>query len=279
MRGKKSAFAHKRTVMSRVKRKLREAHQGEWVPAHGGTETPFVTRTGRRLLYVYQRTTGRHAYLDLDTDIVLTDDEAWNALGRDPSGRRSRRDSSPRRRIVHGRASRMEDHTLILTSNGTRKVRHFPDRESALTMAKKIARARKGNAEVFLVVKSRKGDIAWSWWGGEGWHEHDPSRRDPVGRRLKRRMGRGGVHRAKASLPVSKVGATKKNPSRTIPKTYYTVVVPFVSVHPTKWHPNSREFSPVTRGAFDTKKEAHAWAKENLRGHRYKIKTIKTWRR
>jgi hypothetical protein len=52
-----------------------------WVPACGGTEVPFYTRTGKRLLYCWQRSTGRHAYIDVDTDIVLTDDEAMSALG------------------------------------------------------------------------------------------------------------------------------------------------------------------------------------------------------
>ena len=53
----------------------------DWFPASGGTETPFMTRNGRRLLYVWQPSTGAHAYLDLDTDIILTDAEARSALG------------------------------------------------------------------------------------------------------------------------------------------------------------------------------------------------------
>jgi len=53
-----------------------------WVPANGGTETPFVTRTGRRLLYCWQPSTGRHAYLDLGTDLILTDEEAELALAK-----------------------------------------------------------------------------------------------------------------------------------------------------------------------------------------------------
>lgn len=59
----------------------RKAEQGAWTPASGGTETPFYTRNRRRLLYCYQATTGRHAYLDCDTDLILSDDEARNALG------------------------------------------------------------------------------------------------------------------------------------------------------------------------------------------------------
>ena len=57
------------------------AEQGNWVPACGGTEVPFRTRTGRRLLYCWQPSTGRHAYLDLSTDYFLSDDEAFEALG------------------------------------------------------------------------------------------------------------------------------------------------------------------------------------------------------
>jgi len=51
-----------------------------WVPACDGTETPFVTRTGRRLLWCYNPKQGKHAYLDLGTDTLLTDDEAIKAL-------------------------------------------------------------------------------------------------------------------------------------------------------------------------------------------------------
>jgi hypothetical protein len=54
--------------------------QGDWYPASNGTETPFTTRTGRRLLYCWQPRTGRHAYLDCATDIILTDEEAEQAL-------------------------------------------------------------------------------------------------------------------------------------------------------------------------------------------------------
>lgn len=59
----------------------KDPEQGDWVPASGGAETPFLTRTNRRLLYCWQPTTGRHAYLDLDTDLILSDEEAKTALG------------------------------------------------------------------------------------------------------------------------------------------------------------------------------------------------------
>jgi len=50
--------------------------QGPWTPACGGTETVFQARTGKRLLYCWQQTTGKHAYLDVDSDIILSDEEA-----------------------------------------------------------------------------------------------------------------------------------------------------------------------------------------------------------
>lgn len=37
------------------------------LPACGGAESPF-TINGRRWLYCYHRASGRHCYLDLDTD-------------------------------------------------------------------------------------------------------------------------------------------------------------------------------------------------------------------
>lgn len=55
--------------------------EGDWTPASGGTEVPFVTRTGARLLYCYQARSGRHAYLDCGTDMILTNAEATNLMG------------------------------------------------------------------------------------------------------------------------------------------------------------------------------------------------------
>ena len=55
--------------------------QGDWQPAGGGTEQPFQTRSGATLIYCYQPRSGRHAYLDCGTDLILTDDEAANLLG------------------------------------------------------------------------------------------------------------------------------------------------------------------------------------------------------
>lgn len=70
-----------KTLVDMLNERQAQAEQGAWVPASGGTEVPFTTRTGRRLLYCWQPSTGNHAYLDLDTDIILTHEEAQQALG------------------------------------------------------------------------------------------------------------------------------------------------------------------------------------------------------
>lgn len=59
---------------------IAKQEQGAWVPASAGAETPFVSRSGRRLLYCWQRSTGRHAYLDCGTDIILTQEESEIAM-------------------------------------------------------------------------------------------------------------------------------------------------------------------------------------------------------
>ena len=53
---------------------------GNWYPASGGTEKPFTSRSGIRLLYCWQPSTGQHAYLNVETDLILTDQEAEAAL-------------------------------------------------------------------------------------------------------------------------------------------------------------------------------------------------------
>jgi hypothetical protein len=52
-----------------------------WVPACGGSEKPFKTRTGRTLWYMWNKTTGEHAYLDVDNDKFLENDEVNDAFG------------------------------------------------------------------------------------------------------------------------------------------------------------------------------------------------------
>lgn len=52
-----------------------------WLPANGGTEIPFFTREGVKLLYCYNPAEDRHAYIDMGRDMVLTDEEARMMLG------------------------------------------------------------------------------------------------------------------------------------------------------------------------------------------------------
>lgn len=56
------------------------AAKGDWRPASGGTEQPFLTKSGIRVIYLWQPLTGAHAYLNLDTDTFMTDDEADKAM-------------------------------------------------------------------------------------------------------------------------------------------------------------------------------------------------------
>ncbi len=55
--------------------------RGRWVPASGGTEEPYLTRSGIRVLYVWHTGTCEHAYLNVDTDIIMTPAEADAAHG------------------------------------------------------------------------------------------------------------------------------------------------------------------------------------------------------
>ena len=68
------------TLADRLNEAEQRKAQGNWVIACGGAEKPFTTRTGRRLQYIWQPSTGRHAYLDLGTDLILSDAEAQEAL-------------------------------------------------------------------------------------------------------------------------------------------------------------------------------------------------------
>jgi hypothetical protein len=60
---------------------LTEERGDAWVPACGGTETPFRARSGRVLLYMWNRVTGEHAYYDVHADLFLSNDEAAAAIG------------------------------------------------------------------------------------------------------------------------------------------------------------------------------------------------------
>lgn len=69
------------TLVEMLNAQDEKRNNGPWLPASGGTETPFYTRTGRRLQYMWQPSTGKHAYIDCDSDIFLTDEEACQVLG------------------------------------------------------------------------------------------------------------------------------------------------------------------------------------------------------
>jgi len=62
------------TLQSAIRLDAQRREGGMWVPASGGTEQPFMAR-GYRLQYLWQPSTGRHAYINCDTDVLLTDTE------------------------------------------------------------------------------------------------------------------------------------------------------------------------------------------------------------
>ena len=74
-----------KTLIEILDERRAKAEQGAWVPACNQTEVPFVTRSGRRLLYCWQASTGRHAYLDCDTDMIIDDEQAAMYLQLTPS--------------------------------------------------------------------------------------------------------------------------------------------------------------------------------------------------
>jgi hypothetical protein len=55
---------------------------------------------------------------------------------------------------------------------------------------------------------------------------------------------------------------------------YFTVVIPYVAVCPTEWHPTDENFAPLTRGAFATIELANEWAQRELGGHPYDVRFI-----
>jgi hypothetical protein len=70
---------HNKEMEKKIK-EVKEVKEDSWIPACGGTEVPFKSRSGKRLQYVWQPSTGHHAYLDVDSDIILSDEEAEAAL-------------------------------------------------------------------------------------------------------------------------------------------------------------------------------------------------------
>jgi hypothetical protein len=66
---------------------LKGRRNGSWIPASGGTEPVFTAGSGKRLQYMFQPSTGRHAYLDVDSDIILDDEDARRHLDARSRGR------------------------------------------------------------------------------------------------------------------------------------------------------------------------------------------------
>lgn len=62
------------TIEQAIKDQEARKANGNWIPACGGTETEF-TMNGTRLLYCWQPTSGKHAYLNLDTDMIMSDED------------------------------------------------------------------------------------------------------------------------------------------------------------------------------------------------------------
>ena len=52
-----------------------------WVPACGGTEEIFVARN-KRILYCYNPKAHKHAYLDVDSDMIMTDEEYFALIAK-----------------------------------------------------------------------------------------------------------------------------------------------------------------------------------------------------
>jgi len=63
------------TLAEAIAAKQARDERGPWFPAGGGSEVPFVTRGGYRLLYMFQPSTRKHAHLDLDRDMFVSDEE------------------------------------------------------------------------------------------------------------------------------------------------------------------------------------------------------------
>lgn len=55
---------------------------------------------------------------------------------------------------------------------------------------------------------------------------------------------------------------------------YYSLLIPFVASGATQWHPTEATgpFAVLSRGAFDTRELAKAWAHANLNGKPYSVR-------
>ena len=65
-----------KTVAKMIEAAEARRANGDWVPACNRTEVPFTARSGKRMLYVWQPSSGRHAYLDVEADLIMSDADA-----------------------------------------------------------------------------------------------------------------------------------------------------------------------------------------------------------
>ena len=61
-------------------RKLEESSGWAWKPASNGTETPFIIGS-KHYLYMYNTSTGKHAYYCISDDKLLTDEDTRKIWG------------------------------------------------------------------------------------------------------------------------------------------------------------------------------------------------------
>ncbi|MEE9159908.1 MAG: hypothetical protein V3U60_16175 [Gammaproteobacteria bacterium] len=73
-------------VAERLARQMTEYHAviasgaDSWVVGNGGTEMPTKTRNGILVQVMYNAKTGQHAYLNCDSDTIMTDAEVTSAF-------------------------------------------------------------------------------------------------------------------------------------------------------------------------------------------------------
>lgn len=63
------------TFQKNIQRKI----DYSWQPANGGREEPFL-KQGKIYLYMWNRTSGQHAYYCVSDDLFLTDLQAFSRL-------------------------------------------------------------------------------------------------------------------------------------------------------------------------------------------------------
>ena len=73
---RKARISEDQEALVEIEQELADLVGISWMPACGGTETPFKSRSGDVLLYMWNEVSGEHAYYNVSTDLFLTNDEA-----------------------------------------------------------------------------------------------------------------------------------------------------------------------------------------------------------